>query len=274
MEKAFDKQYQNLPYKLPEVGHHYGENIHILSTPVMMTHLAAVCSAKTTQPEANRLFTELYLDLLKTVINQEFPRAKAEIPSRMIEQTERGVYLGETIDLQTKVAVAMVARAGILPSQLLFDQLNLMLNPEGVRLDCFFVARSTDQEMKVTGADVASAKIGGRLDGRILLLPDPMGATGSSIVQTLDTYRNENLGDPAKIIAMHLIVTPEYLKNLKQAYPEAVVYAVRLDRGLSSPEVLRTTPGERWNEERGLTDIHYIVPGGGGIGEVMTNSWI
>ena len=47
-------------------------------------------------------------------------------------------------------------------------------------------------------------------------------------------------------------------------HPEVIVYALRLDRGLSPADVLQT-PGERWTEERGLTDKHYIVPGGGGL---------
>ena len=38
--------------------------------------------------------------------------------------------------------------------------------------------------------------------------------------------------------------------------------------------VLATVPGSRWAEERGLTENHYIVPGGGGLGEVMNNSYV
>jgi hypothetical protein len=47
-----------------------------------------------------------------------------------------------------------------------------------------------------------------------------------------------------------------------------------VDRGLSPSEVLNCEPGERWSEERGLNDKQYIVPGGGGFGEIMNNSWI
>ena len=52
------------------------------------------------------------------------------------------------------------------------------------------------------------------------------------------------------------------------------IFAVRLDRGLSAPDVLATTPGTRWDEERGLNDIQYIVPGAGGVGEVLNNAWV
>ena len=87
-------------------------------------------------------------------------------------------------------------------------------------------------------------------------------------------YREAVGGKPAKVIATHLIITPEYLRHVRQHHPEVIVYALRLDRGLSSPAVLATVPGERWDEERGLTDHHYIVPGAGGLGEVMNNSYV
>jgi len=38
--------------------------------------------------------------------------------------------------------------------------------------------------------------------------------------------------------------------------------------------VLATVPGERWGEENGLNDLQYIVPGGGGFGEIMNNAYV
>ncbi|MHC4895382.1 MAG: uracil phosphoribosyltransferase, partial [Planctomycetota bacterium] len=52
------------------------------------------------------------------------------------------------------------------------------------------------------------------------------------------------------------------------------VITARLDRGLSPPDVLACVPGERWSEERGLNDQSYIVPGAGGVGEVLNNAWV
>ncbi|MBK8098993.1 MAG: uracil phosphoribosyltransferase, partial [Planctomycetes bacterium] len=46
------------------------------------------------------------------------------------------------------------------------------------------------------------------------------------------------------------------------------------DRGLSSERALASIPGTFPNEERGLNDVHYIVPGAGGMGELLTNSWV
>ena len=52
------------------------------------------------------------------------------------------------------------------------------------------------------------------------------------------------------------------------------LYAGRLDRGLSSARALASTPGTWPDEERGLNDVQYIVPGAGGMGELLTNSWV
>ena len=101
-----------------------------------------------------------------------------------------------------------------------------------------------------------------------------MGATGTTVNTALAHYRDAGHGAPRKTIAMHLIVTPEYLRHVRAEHPHVVVYALRLDRGLSAPDVLETVPGTRWDEERGLDSHDYIVPGGGGIGEVLNNSFV
>jgi len=51
------------------------------------------------------------------------------------------------------------------------------------------------------------------------------------------------------------------------------VYALRVDRGASSPSALASIPGTLWDEESGLTDNQYIIPGAGGLGELMNNSY-
>jgi len=99
-----------------------------------------------------------------------------------------------------------------------------------------------------------------------------MGATGSTIKSAMDIYKAR--GRAKKFIAMHLIITPEYLQHVTDNYPEVIVYALRLDRGLSSEKALNSIPGTYWQEERGLNNKHYIVPGAGGLGEVINNSYV
>jgi len=68
--------------------------------------------------------------------------------------------------------------------------------------------------------------------------------------------------------------TPEYIQKIKSLHPDCEVYTIRLDRGLSTDKALNSIPGEFPNEERGLNDNQYIVPGAGGIGELLNNSFV
>ena len=43
---------------------------------------------------------------------------------------------------------------------------------------------------------------------------------------------------------------------------------------MSPREVLNSVPGTHPERESGLDERQYIVPGGGGFGELMNNSWI
>ncbi len=99
-----------------------------------------------------------------------------------------------------------------------------------------------------------------------------MGATGKTTVRALEHY-HAHYGKPAKIVALPMIATPEYLRNVLEAYDNLVIYTARLDRGMSDPDVLATMPGTPWDRERGLDEKSYIVPGAGGMGEVINNSW-
>ena len=269
-----DQLYEDIQASFPELSHQYGENIHLARDPYLLTLLAKLCSPQTVQPEFNRLIRELYNNMTSRVVAAEFPRRRVEMPTRMISTTPHGVYVGEVIEPATRAVVVDVARAGILPSMVVYETLNHVVDPGGVRQDHVVMSRTTDEETgKVTGVTMSMSKVAGDAAGAILIVPDPMGATGGSICAATDLYKRKGMIPPGKVLLMNLIVTPQYLKKVTTTHPDAVVYAVRLDRGLSPPDVLETTPGERWDEENGLNDIQYIVPGGGGFGELMNNAY-
>ena len=80
--------------------------------------------------------------------------------------------------------------------------------------------------------------------------------------------------DISDVLAEVYDKNPEYLSHVTSHYPEVIVYALRLDRGLSTPKAINSIPGTYWNEERGLNEKQYIVPGAGGLGEVINNSYV
>lgn len=269
-----DRQYQSVHYRPCEFDHRYGSSVHILRDPLALSLLAKLCHCDVVQPEVSRLIVELYRVLVHEVVAAEFPRQVASIPTRMIQYVKEGIYDGEVIAQDTKAVVVALARAGLLPSQVSYDFLNQVLSPAGVRQDHLALGRTLDSAGQVTGAGLYASKVGGPVENAMMLIPDPMGATGSTVSRVLRHYEQEVTGRPNKVIAVHLIVTPEYLRHVTQNHPEVIVYALRLDRGLSDPEVLETVPGTLWERERGLTDHQYIVPGGGGLGEVLNNSFV
>lgn len=269
-----DHAYDRVPFRAAEIEHRYGANVHILADPLALTLLARLCAKTTFQPDINRLVAQLYDQLVRTVVNAEFPRRQSATPTRMSDSTPRGVFHGETVDPQIRAVTVNIARAGTVPSQVTYDLLNGILDPRLVRQDHFVMARVLDEASKVVGARISGSKIGGDVDDAILLFPDPMGATGGSICTALEAYREQVAGRPRKIVCVHLIVTPEYLRRVTVQHPDAVVYALRLDRGLSPEDVFDTVPGTHWDRERGLDDRQYIVPGGGGFGELMNNAYV
>jgi uracil phosphoribosyltransferase len=261
-----------------EIKHLYGSKVHILASPTLLTLLAQLCEKATVQPLVSDLVTKLYHQLLNRVIDNEFPLDEAEVSTRMSDYHKvEGVYRGPVLSSKTKAVSVNLARAGTLPSHVCYMALNYLLPPENVRQDHISIARTTDENEIVQGSQISGHKIGGDIEDSIVLIPDPMGATGGTLVRTLELYKS--LGKSSKqkkpkFIALHCIVTPEYLKKVKEECPELVIYAIRLDRGLSPKGILETVPGTHWDQEKGLNDKQYIVPGGGGFGEVLNNAYV
>jgi uracil phosphoribosyltransferase len=256
-----------------ELVHGYGPKVHILDNLYLLTALAKLSGKKIRHPEMTATLRRVYQIMLANVAGHDLPRLRTEEPTRMQElHPHEGVYRGDVLDPATRIVIVDIIRAGIVPSQVCFEMLTAVLPDENVRLDHLNMARRSDAEGHVTGVDLSGSKIGGTVDGAVLLLPDPMGATGSTTLRAIQHYR-EHHGRPARVIAMPMIATPEYLKAVLGAFDDLVVYTARLDRGLSPADVLARCPGERWSEERGLNEHGYIVPGAGGMGEVLNNAW-
>lgn len=255
-----------------ELEHRYGPRVHLLDNPFLSTVLARISGPDTKLTEVVSLLRLAYQLLLAEAV-RELPTVDVELPTRMAEQhPEAGRWRGPVIDPATNVVLCDVIRGGIVPSQVCFERLLAVLPDNALRLDHLNMSRVAGPDGRVTGVDLSGSKIGGSVEGATLLIPDPMGATGSTLLRAVEHYR-EHHGEPARILALSMIVTPEFLRNVLGELGELVVYAGRVDRGLSDAEVLDAIPGTYWDRERGLDDHSYIVPGAGGVGEVLNNSW-
>jgi uracil phosphoribosyltransferase len=272
-----DKQYLGFKFQLSEMEHRYGKNIHILQDPLGFSLLAQMCSPETKHPQLYPILKQLYQILLQAVVNNEFPRKPTRVATRMAAKHPReGAFTAELIDREIQSVVVDLARAGTFPAHTCLENLQYLLDPEKVRQDHLMMSRYTNESHQVTGAKTGGMKIGGSVENSFVLIPDPMGATGSTLCEVLDLYKsgfgNPRNGRARKYIALHLIVTPEYLKKVQAQHSDLQVYALRLDRGLSPQDILSSRLGERWEQERGLNGEQYIVPGGGGFGEILNNT--
>lgn len=256
------------------IDHHYPEQVTILDDPYL-THLCGLLSTHDCrQPQFNQLIKRTFQQLFIHVMNNEWPQLDTSFKTRMTDLHQDIRLQTKLFDQNQKGVCVDVARAGMLPTQIFFDELNQLINPEGNRQDHVFASRATNKMGEVTHTELSSSKVGGDVKDAIVMIPDPMGATGSSLSEVVQFYKDEVDGPAKKYIAVHMIITPEYIRKVTDEHPDVKIYAARLDRGFSSPEALASAPGKLWDEEKGLNDNQYIVPGAGGVGELINNSFV
>jgi uracil phosphoribosyltransferase len=259
---------------MPFVEHHYPKQVKILDDPYL-THLCGLLSThECQQPQFNQLIKRAFQQLFIHVMNNEWPQIEKTTPTRMTDLHPEVRLTTRLFDQQQRGVCVDVARAGMLPTQIFFDELNQLIAPEGNRQDHVFASRATNSEGEVTHTELSSSKIGGDIEQAIVMIPDPMGATGSSLCEVIQFYKDQVKGQAKKYVAVHMIITPEYIQKVTETHPDVQIYAARLDRGFSSENALSTPPGTHWNEEKGLNDNQYIVPGAGGVGELINNSFV
>ncbi len=256
-----------------EVRHLYGPRVHLHEQPFLAGLLQRASTASCGRLELIQTIRTLYTVLAARAFGATWPTSLVERETRMAEFEPAAATLrAEVLDPALQVVVVDVIRGGILPSQLCFELLSAALPEDHVRQDHLNLARTTDENNAVTGADLSGSKVGGPIDGRWLVLPDPMGATGSTTVEVIRHYREQH-GKPAGVLCLPLISTPEFLRRVLGEVEDVTIHTLRVDRGLSEPDVLNAIPGQHWERERGLTATGYIVPGAGGLGELLNNSW-
>ena len=269
-----DSSYMDFNYTLSEINHEYGDKVHLLKSPYLITLLEKICKDSTVQPLFTEYIRKAYSFLFHEASSNFLKRDTIESKTRMSQFHQEGKYIGESFDPKIKAVVVDLARAGMIPSQLIYNELNYLFDFKNIRQDHFYAARRTNELNEVIGVDISGSKIGGDIQDSYVIFPDPMGATGGTISEAIKFYKNQVPGKPIKFITLHLIITPEYIKQITENHPECEIYAIRLDRGLSTDKALSSIPGKFPDEEKGLNPNQYIIPGAGGIGELLNNSFV
>lgn len=262
-----------------EISHEYGRNVHVLNDNLLLLLLARMGHPDTDQYTARRLAAKAYELLMGHVVGWEFPHPPIEVPTRMQKVVgDYGFYRGPAANIENVVVVS-IERAGAIPTDSIVDLLTLATGGN-IRRDSVTAERTTDAGGHVTGCKISGAKIGGPVEGATVIIPDVMAATGGTIEAVVELYTGKRLipgtrkrldAPPKRIVAMHLIAAPEYLRTVPGKFSDVGIYVARVDRGLSEKWVLQERLGAVAPAfERGLTNNGYIVPGAGGMGEMLS----
>jgi uracil phosphoribosyltransferase len=202
-----DRQYRFSKYSPSLREHDYGRNVKLIDDPYLTTLVSRMSDQKTKQPLFNCLLRESYRYMLGPVLNNEIPVKDYPTKTRMYASNKKAVCRTKKFPPKTSFAIANLIRAGIIPSLTVYEQLFLISEPSRVRLDNIFISRVTNKKGRVKGANIAGAKMGDSNSGNYVLIPDPMGATGSSTVKVLNLYKMMK-GTAKKFIIMGLYNLP------------------------------------------------------------------
>lgn len=222
----------------------------ILNTPYNLSLLAELGRPETDQPRISQWIESLYTNMFGLIADAELEQEKVIVKTRIYSKDKAGIFKGKVFKKKQKIVVADVIRAGIQPSHLFYLKFCSILDPKFVRQD-HIMSQRIETKKGVTGTSLMASKIGGSVKGAIVFIPDPMGATGHSMKEVISHYL-KHFGMPKKFVVVNLVVTPFYLKRLQSVKAPVHVYAARLDSKLSKDD--------------------FIVPGLGGVGEMVNNT--
>ena len=253
------------------LGHNYGDRVHLLNEPYLLSLLSRISSPESDGELLPRLVRTAYKRLFQAILNEHFPTTTDRVPTRMAAADPRGVYVGPRFRDDVSLVICSVVRGGVVPGQVCFEAACEILPPQNVRLDFLSASRTVDEAGAVNGVRVDGSKIGGSIANSILIVPDPMCATGGTVATVFDAYEELGASEALALISANLIVTPEAVQTIAERCPRAHLWGARLDRGASPEYVLESQPGTHLSEESGLNESQYILPGAGGLGEALTN---
>jgi uracil phosphoribosyltransferase len=198
--------------------------LHLLSHPLGVHSLAALRDTHT-EPDAFRR----HCDRLSTLLVVEATRDLATVPVTI--ETPMETTIAERLAAPVVAVPILRAGLGMLPSV-------LQLLPE---IAVGYVGLERDEETAVARAYYQKLPA---LPGRVVLLLDPMLATGGSADEALNALRAAG-GETIRLLS--IVAAPEGIARLEERHPGVSIYAAARDRCL--------------NEKK------YILPGLGDFGD-------
>lgn len=226
-------------------------HVHISKNALVRTWLTIFSAKGTRRSDLFRAQHHIYWDLFTWVMAAEFPREEISVITNM------GATLVEPEGIRSRVPVTIVdtIRAGMRPALLCHEILleSGVIDESLVHEHHVIASRMTDSEGRVIGVDVDFSKADEPVKPEsILIIPDPMLATGKTLSAIIARYHNDYPGMINKVIVVSMIAHQSGIDTILSHHPETHIFVGRIDPT--------------------LTEKGYIKPGAGGVGERMTGT--
>ncbi len=192
--------------------------VFVLDRPFLIYLLSKLRNKNTVYPEFRRIMRKIGVFL------------GYEIANRInFEKTEVSTPLGKTDGLLLSEDIVLVAilRAA-LPLVEGFSEVF-----EGASIG-FVVAKRIEKNSSEKGHfDVEISYINiPRIEKKILVIPDPMLATGSTIIAVIDKILEQ--GKPKRLIVCSVIASKYGISRVESTYPQVEIFTVSIDENLDS----------------------------------------
>ena len=190
--------------------------VYELSNPVTKTLITHLRDQKSDALRFRHIVAELTKQLMYEALKEQ-----TLVQKSIVTWQGEGKY--DTID-EENIIVATVLRAGM---PMLDSAINLL-----VGATAGFLAMKRDE---VTHKSVLYYDRLPDCKGKIVILVDPMVATGGSMMDAIELIKSR---EPLKIITLNIIGSPEGLEKVSTAYPEVDIFIAQIDERLNSDKFI------------------------------------
>ena len=201
-------------------------SLHVMTHPLIQHKVTLIRSAETSSKDFRELLEEITV-LMGYEITRDLPLEDAEVRTPLVKT------VGKRISGK-KVVIVPILRAGL-------GMVNGMLQLiPGARVGHIGLYRDPDTLLPVE----YYCKLPGGLEDRLIIVTDPMLATGGSAAAAITMLKEKGARN---IRLMSLVSAPEGVRTVESAHPDVPIYVGAADEGLN--------------------DHGYILPGLGDAGD-------
>lgn len=186
--------------------------VHVLEHPLIQHKLTIMRKETTGTNDFRQLLEEISM-LMVYEITREMPTEEVEIQTPLMKCRSR-VLAGK------KLAVVPILRAGL---GMLNGVVNLI---PAAKVGHIGLYRDPETLQPVE----YYCKLPGDVGERMLLVVDPMLATGGSAAAAIELLKDKGA---KSIILMCLVAAPEGVKAVNEAHPDVKIYTAGMDEGLN-----------------------------------------